>query len=78
MKQPDEVPNTNEIEMYFHCALCLEEKPGNESPMSWQRIQVGFTKWGVQVWCVRHDCNIAHVDFQGKSPFPANTSRKAA
>lgn len=63
--------NKNEIGGYMHCGLCVQEKPENQSPMSWQKIQVGWTKQGLQVWCVRHDCNIVHIDFEGQQ-HPAN------
>lgn len=65
----------NHIMQYMHCALCLEEIPEDVSPRDWARTQTGFTSKGVQVWCVRHDCNIVHIDFEGKSPFPAETGR---
>lgn len=71
------IPNEECISTYIHCGLCLEEMPRSMSPRNYQRIQAGFTPLGIQIWCVRHDCNIMHIDFQGKSPFPANTTRKA-
>lgn len=55
-----------EIVQYFHCALCFKEVPAGQSPQTYQRIQAGFTKKGIQVWCVRHDKNIIHLDFQGQ------------
>ena len=70
-----DIPATNEITQYMHCQLCLEEKPADIAPREWARTQAGFTKLGMQVWCVRHDVNICHMDFQGKSPFPANVDR---
>jgi hypothetical protein len=70
MKYRD-IPNTNEIGMYFHCGKCLQERPDDQSPRDWQRIQVGMTKQGLQVWCVRHECNVIHVDFEGRK-HPAN------
>lgn len=57
-------PSKN-IKMFFHCKKCLHELPGGESPESWARLSVGFTIAGLQVWCVRHDCNVCHIDFQG-------------
>ena len=56
----------NEIELYFHCAECLKEKPPDVSPKEWQRIQVGWTRRGFQVWCVRHEINVTNVDFRGQ------------
>jgi hypothetical protein len=69
-----DIPNTNEIATHFHCRLCMEQLPPGESPQSYARRDVGFTKLGFQVWCVRHDCNIIHMDFQGQR-HPANQSR---
>lgn len=69
-----DLSSNNEIKMYLHCTLCLEEKPEDISPRDWQRIQVGFTPLGMQVWCVRHECNIVHIDFEGHC-HPANQWR---
>lgn len=71
------VPNTLEIVRYMHCALCLAELPAGESPASFARLSVGFTKLGVQVWCARHEANVMHVDFEGAC-HPANTKRATA
>ena len=57
-----------EITTFLHCRDCLVELPSNESPRSYQRIQVGITNDGsIQVWCVRHDKNI---DVMGSKPRP--------
>jgi hypothetical protein len=80
MQTEKPIPNTLEIQAYIHCGLCLQEQKNNEalhttmSPKDYQRIQVGFTKLGLQVWCTRHDCNIMHVDFEHQK-HPANTTR---
>ena len=34
-----------------------------ESPMSYSRFEVGWTKQGFQVWCTRHNTNVIHIDF---------------
>jgi hypothetical protein len=77
----DEIPNTKEIGMYLHCGLCLGEiksgEAGTDSPKDYSRLEIGYTRQGLQIWCVRHDCNVAHIDYQGKSPFPANLSRRS-
>lgn len=65
-------PNTNEIEQFMHCGLCLKDRPNGISPRDYSQTETGFTKFGIQIWCKRHECNIAHIDFQNKSPFPAN------
>lgn len=69
------VSNENEIKMYLHCKLCLEELPSDQSPREYLRVEVGWTTKGLQVWCNRHECNIVHIDFEGKK-HPANTTRK--
>jgi hypothetical protein len=66
-------PNSLSIEMYLHCRRCLGELPDGESPESWARLSVGLTPIGLQVWCVRHDINVFHLDFEGQN-HPANNS----
>jgi hypothetical protein len=68
------IPSSNEIKAFFHCKLCLEELPEGMSPRNWVRMECGWTELGFQVWCLRHDVNIVHVDFQGRK-HPANLSR---
>jgi hypothetical protein len=76
--------NANEITAYLHCRLCLDEMTLDEvtqtdepmSPQDYQRVQVGYTRRGLQVWCVRHEVNVLHIDFEGHR-HPANTSRPA-
>lgn len=75
MSKPSaEFSNALGIVQYLHCRLCLEELPRNESPQTFARLSVGFTQQGMQVWCVRHDCNVLHVDYEGHK-HPAITSR---
>jgi hypothetical protein len=68
------IPVTLEIGAYFQCALCVQEKPPDQSPKEWARFNVGWTKLGLQVWCVRHECNVIHIDFEGQK-HPADTTR---
>lgn len=50
----------NQINVYMHCRQCLLEKPNDVSPLEWSRTQTGLTPSGeVQVWCNRHDINVA-------------------
>jgi hypothetical protein len=70
-----EIPNTNKIEMFFCCKLCLADMPDNTSMRQWSRLDVGWSKAGIQVWCRRHNCNVLHVDFQGMK-HPANAARR--
>ena len=73
------IPNTKEIQMFFHCRLCFEEYQAFEetelSPAEYQQIEVGWTIQGIQAWCRRHDANIIHIDFEG-AKHPANLTRK--
>jgi hypothetical protein len=45
---------------YFHCRDCLKELPAGTSPAEYQKIQVGLTNDGFQVWCRRHDKSVTH------------------
>lgn len=69
-----DIPATNEIQLFFHCAKCIRELPHGMSPQEYSRTQAGFTKLGIQVWCDRHDANVIHVDFEGIQ-HPANLAR---
>lgn len=72
------ITNENAIRAYMHCGLCLQElrdgKAPGESPESYARLTVGSTDIGWQVWCVRHDCNVVHIDYEGHV-HPANLTR---
>ena len=43
--------------------VCEDEFKG--SPRDFAKIEVGFTKKGIQVWCITHEINIAHFDLCG-------------
>jgi hypothetical protein len=68
------ISNRLEIHAYIHCGLCLIEIPEGVSPQQWSRLEVGWTKHGLQVWCKRHDVNCCHIDFEG-AQHPADVSR---
>jgi hypothetical protein len=51
--------------MYYHCRRCLKEKPDDISPRDYAQMEVGATRRGIQIWCKRHEVNIAHIDFEG-------------
>ena len=53
----------NKIGQFWHCEECLEEKPEDQSPEEWARLSVGATETGFQVWCVRHDMNVAVIEY---------------
>lgn len=60
----------NDIKAFIHCKKCIEEwsagKGLGQTPRDYARINVGWTVKGLQIWCVRHDLNIAHIDFEGQ------------
>lgn len=75
---PEKTPfdNENRGVMFLHCALCLPEVKGSgESPKTYARLSVAYTPQGLQVWCVRHNANVLHVDFEGHQ-HPGILSRK--
>ncbi|MEE4299787.1 MAG: hypothetical protein V2J24_10120 [Pseudomonadales bacterium] len=66
-----------ELELLLHginqpvvCAKCADDVAAGRaveaSIAEHQRLEVGFTEFGIQVWCRRHDANIVHVDFGGQ------------
>lgn len=71
------ITNKNAITAFFHCSNCMGDKPTNQSPRQWTSLEVGFTPIGLQVWCKRCECNVAHIDFEGRK-HPANTTRLAS
>lgn len=56
----------NDIELFFHCLECIEEKPSNLSPREWGSIEAGWTIKGFQIWCKRHDKNVLNISFDGQ------------
>lgn len=70
--------NANEIVQFFHCGQCLDELKAlgmPESPQSYSRLSVGFTRKGIQVWCHRHDVNVMHMDLEAVQ-HPANMTAR--
>ncbi|MED5324312.1 MAG: hypothetical protein VYB91_05810, partial [Pseudomonadota bacterium] len=56
---------------------CVKEVADIEPKISLQEyaaIDVGFTNWGLQIWCRRHQVNIVHIDFGG-AQLPADFRR---
>jgi len=74
----ESIPNTNEIKMFMHCQLCADEFENHEHPgesmRTFTKYEVGYTKQGLQVWCIRHEKNVMHIDFEGYQ-HPANMTR---
>ena len=53
--------------MYMHCGKCLKELPEGKSPKLWAWQQCAVTPEGwIQVWCVRHECNISLMKIEPK------------
>lgn len=59
------MPDVKECDIvsFFHCKQCLVEIPDGVSPQEWSSQDVGWTEYGIQVWCNRHNTNIIGVDF---------------
>ena len=82
--KPDrDIPASREITTFMHCSLCIaeihqkmEETGEAQSPRLYARNEIGFTKLGIQIWCVRHEVNVVHIDFQGIQ-HPANMLTEA-
>lgn len=70
-----ELTNKHSIEQYLHCGLCMDECPDGISPRDYAQTEVGWSVLGIQLWCIRHNCNIVHIDFEGNK-HPAETSRE--
>lgn len=57
----------NQIETFYHCGKCLDQKPDEVSPREWANYEVGFTHKGwIQVWCKRHECNVVLLEIKEK------------
>lgn len=54
------------IGAYIHCAHCLNDRPDGQSPREWARLNVGWTREGLQVVCTRCDMNVLDLDFKGQ------------
>ena len=67
-----EIPVDEQIVKYMHCLRCMDGRPEDQSPREWARLNVGMTPIGFQVWCVRHDLNVLHIDFEGRRPRAAD------
>ena len=55
----------SEIKVFIHCKECARGLPDEMSPRQYARLEVGFTVPGIQIWCVRHEKEVVHFDFQG-------------
>jgi len=68
-----DLPRTllNIISHQIVCSKCeaefLAAQTDSASLQSYSQLDVGFTDIGLQVWCRRHDGNVAHIDFEGNA-----------
>lgn len=66
-----DIPQVNSITRFIHCELCVRDLAAlkesgypTQSPQAYARLEVGWTEIGVQVFCNRHQVNVAHWDFR--------------
>ena len=69
-RETNEFGNAQSVVQYLHCGKCMHEIPGGLeaptiAPRDWADLSVGWTRWGLQIWCNRHECNVVHIDFEG-------------
>ena len=66
-KKIKKITADNQIQMFLHCRKCLKEwdMTLGISPRDFARIEFGWTPFGIQAWCFRHEENILHIDFGG-------------
>lgn len=50
------------ISLFIHCGMCLKELPDGMSPREYSHNEIGYTKQGLQVFCIRHEANVADID----------------
>ena len=55
-----------QINRQLHCRRCFGQRPPETSPRDWAKLTIGFTQYGVQVWCGRCDMNVIHINFEGR------------
>lgn len=78
-KMDNNINVPNEIVRYMHCGKCLREMPQGESPSSWARLDAGITEKGMQLWCRRHEVNVALIEWadatdKAQNPQPLDIS----
>ncbi len=63
------IPITNGIGIFLHCGLCVQEAGSHgQSPKDYARLEIGYTRLGIQAWCLRHDVNVIHMDLEVPAP----------
>ena len=66
------------IEVHLFCKRCLDEVPENMSPEEYAQVEIGWTPWGMQVWRLRHNTNVLHVNYQGHEHPMVTTAKEIA
>jgi hypothetical protein len=61
------------IRYHAHCRNCLPQKPLNQSPSEWARLDAGLTERGLLIWCKR--CRMTIEEF---TPFKLDQVLKTA
>ena len=66
-KEVNKITADNQIKAFLHCAKCLKEwnMTLGVSPREFAKIEFGWTPYGIQAWCFRHNLNIMNIDFEG-------------
>ena len=67
-----QLPLHHSIKNYLVCDDCMREWAENpletRSPQEMTKLDIGFTEYGLQVWCPKHEINIAHIGFGDHKP----------
>ena len=71
-------PSDHHIEVHLFCKQCLQEVPRSMSPEEYAQVEIGWTPWGMQVWCLRHNCNVLHVNYEGHEHPSVSTAKEVA
>ena len=62
-------PLSKNIDNYLYCSECQREFESGMtdfgSMRDYSKIETGFTDLGFQIWCIRHDRNVCHINFEG-------------
>ena len=59
---------------FIDCSRCLENLPKDKSPAEYANTQMGFTEKGFQIWCNRHNLDVANYDLLGQKITLATTT----
>ena len=55
------------INSHIVCNECIKELSTLSSSdinlKNFVKFEVGFTNLGIQIWCIRHNINVCHIDF---------------